>query len=585
MEGEDGKSCKNMTKEEVEEEMRKVVDDLKQGMGEKKAKEESREGIGSSSVKAATLNMITQISFRVITFLLNAFVLRHISRDVMGLINVRLNLLDDTILFLSREAFRLACIGHRGKTGWMGVINLMWLSVPLSLLWSALLGWVWIHLLQGPPERLQQQYETAVYLVAISGVTQVFAEAPYLVAQVFLYVRLRVVMDFVWMFCRVLFLVYAVKFHEENVVFVWAVGHFTAGILYVLGYYIAFYLILKYQGASSRQQSCSHGTNALPFTSLRQLLPTFQNGALPVNQEYRQVAVSFMGQGVMKQILTEGERYLMTFLDLLSLSQQGIYDVVSNLGSLAARFVFRPVEESCYFFFSQQWQRGKSWEKQDPEMREKVRIGLERILRLMLLVGLVVLGFGFSYSDLLLRLYGGGAHLAVDGGTDLLRAQCLLISFLAVNGVTECFARSVMTEIEISAFNKQLVILSCAYLALTWALTQVLGPVGLVLANCANMAARVVFAVRVIQSTFSRVDPSPLRGLAPDNDILFIILTSSTCCQLSEQYLYQWSPLLHFIIGAALFLLVSVSVVVKEDFILAFIVQKYRSIAVKQKTQ
>ena len=35
----------------------------------------------------------------------------------------------------------------------------------------------------------------------------------------------------------------------------------------------------------------------------------------------------------------------------------------------------------------------------------------------MLLVGLVVLGFGFSYSDLLLRLYGGGAHLAVDGGT------------------------------------------------------------------------------------------------------------------------------------------------------------------------
>ena len=36
----------------------------------------------------------------------------------MGLINVRLNLLDDTILFLSREAFRLACLGHRGKVSW-----------------------------------------------------------------------------------------------------------------------------------------------------------------------------------------------------------------------------------------------------------------------------------------------------------------------------------------------------------------------------------------------------------------------------------------------------------------------------------
>ena len=128
---------------------------------------------------------------------------------------------------------------------------------------------------------------------------------------------------------------------------------------------------------------------------------------------------------------------------------------------------------------------------------------------------------------------------------DLLRAQSLLISFLAVNGVTECFARyksdfkicirrefllylfrfkcqlnkifnnfdlifnniiakwllkcfiqykynprSVMTESEISSFNKQLVVLSCSYLVLTWALTQLVGPVGLVLANCANMAAR-----------------------------------------------------------------------------------------------
>jgi oligosaccharide translocation protein RFT1 len=48
--------------------------------------------------------------------------------------------------------------------------------------------------------------------------------------------------------------------------------------------------------------------------------------------------MSFQGQGVLKQVLTEGERYVMTVLNLLSLSEQGIYDVVSNLGSLAARY-------------------------------------------------------------------------------------------------------------------------------------------------------------------------------------------------------------------------------------------------------
>ena len=62
------------------------------------------------------------MAFRMITFAMNAFVLRHISRDVLGLVNVRLNLLDDTILFLSREGFRsiyLICVNmifHIGET-------------------------------------------------------------------------------------------------------------------------------------------------------------------------------------------------------------------------------------------------------------------------------------------------------------------------------------------------------------------------------------------------------------------------------------------------------------------------------------
>ena len=47
--------------------------------------------------------------------------------------------------------------------------------------------------------------------------------------------RLRVIMDFIWMLTRVLFLVIAVSFYPDNVVYIWAVGHFIAGLLYVLG--------------------------------------------------------------------------------------------------------------------------------------------------------------------------------------------------------------------------------------------------------------------------------------------------------------------------------------------------------------
>ena len=62
---------------------------------------------------------------------------------------------------------------------------------------------------------------------------------------------------------------------------------------------------------------------------------------------------------MLKQLLTEGERYLMTAFHLLEFAEQGLYDVVSNLGSLAARFLFQPVEENAYVYFSRTVQRGK----------------------------------------------------------------------------------------------------------------------------------------------------------------------------------------------------------------------------------
>ena len=67
----------------------------------------------------------------------------------------------------------------------------------------------------------------------------------------------------------------------------------------------------------------------------------------------RKVAVSFLGQGVLKQVLTEGERYVMTVLSLLSLAEQGIYDVVSNLGSLAARSEQKTFTVWMFFSYSQ----------------------------------------------------------------------------------------------------------------------------------------------------------------------------------------------------------------------------------------
>lgn len=69
------------------------------------------------------------------------------------------------------------------------------------------------------------------------------------------------------------------------------------------------------------------------------------------------------------QVLTEGERYVMTLLNVLTFAEQGVFDVVNNLGSLAARFLFRPIEESAYFYFSQLIHRDEEICKQDKVSR------------------------------------------------------------------------------------------------------------------------------------------------------------------------------------------------------------------------
>jgi hypothetical protein len=54
---------------------------------------------------------------------------------------------------------------------------------------------------------------------------------------------------------------------------------------------------------------------------------------------------------------------------------------------LPPRFVFRPIEESAYLFFSQLWRRGVDPAAQDPDCVAKVRLGLFRLLRLLVLLG------------------------------------------------------------------------------------------------------------------------------------------------------------------------------------------------------
>ena len=67
----------------------------------------------------------------------------------------------------------------------------------------------------------------------------------------------------------------------------------------------------------------------------------------------------------------------MTVFGVLSFAQQGVYDIIHNLGSMVARFIFLPIEENFYVFFASVLYRG------EPPTRQREVRGKEKDLQIV----------------------------------------------------------------------------------------------------------------------------------------------------------------------------------------------------------
>nr|CAG4640795.1 EOG090X04LH [Eulimnadia texana] len=345
----------------------------------------------------------------IITFLLNGFILHYVTQDVLGIINVRLMLLFSTVMFVSREAFRRACLTKTSQHNWPQVINLLWLTVPNTLLWASVFGYIWIYQLEVPPSEYSTSYYFAVFIIAVSCVIESFAEPIYLFSQAFLYVRWRLFMDCVFMAIKTFSLAFTVAWFPSYAIESFALGQLAASITFVISYALYFQLqfLEKAQLMKDRELHEDNPLLQLPFDTMMDFLPRKLAAQPVIGFDLAYLTLSFFKQGILKQILTEGERYIMTIFSVLSFAEQGVYDVVNNLGSMAARYIFLPIEESGYFYFAQMLQRHLPLEEQPEEDVKRASVVLRYLLRTMSLLGCTILVFGMSYSHLLLWLYGG----------------------------------------------------------------------------------------------------------------------------------------------------------------------------------
>lgn len=108
------------------------------------------------------------------------------------------------------------------------------------------------------------------------------------------------------------------------------------------------------------------------------------------------------------------------------------------------RFIFRPIEESAYFYFTQMIKRDVPVEKQDQRNMTESATVLSQLCKVVVSIGAVVVVFGQTYSYTLLYLYGGRVLTDNQLPTLLLKCHCFAIVLLAINGVTEGFVFATM---------------------------------------------------------------------------------------------------------------------------------------------
>ena len=420
-------------------------------------------------VAGVSLLIALQLFSRLVTFALNAVLARSLGPKWYALGNVQLQLVSASALFLAKEGVRRACqrIYPGGRGPALGrAVNLAWAAVPLTALSGAAVAATSARVL-GDAEGLVSAAELrwAVWTVCAAAVLEAAAEPLWLYAQANegLLSR-RVIAE-------------GAALALKAALTAWLALRVGAGA----GAFA--YAQLAFAGAFGALLLALLRRARAP---LRELLPRRRGAALEGDE--RALAAQVLWQCAQKYALTEGER--LVIVALTGMTEQGVYALVSNLGSLVARLVLQPVEEATFAHYSR---LAAAAPPDAAALRRMVAL-----VRAAAIFGGVFAAFGPAYSWLLLRLLYGPLWSSTDAPA-VLQAYCAHVCAIALNGVTEAFVHATATRDELQKLNVLLVALSVAYVPAAAVGLTTFGARGLIAANCANVALRTAYSLRFIR--------------------------------------------------------------------------------------
>ncbi|KAI1079855.1 Rft-1-domain-containing protein [Whalleya microplaca] len=499
-----------------------------------------------SAVRGASLLIVLQIASRAVTFVANQLLLRFLTAQLLG-IATQLEVYYLSVLFFARESLRVAIqrqgspsrssgrkpdekSGHGGSGDGnpdardsQAVVNIAHLSLVLGLGSSVGLGWAYLRYVDAATARTPY-LGVSLRLYGIAAVTELLSEPAFVILQYRLRFGPRAAAESVATFLRCL-----ATFGAAN--WAWRQGLDLGVLPFALGqlaYGTGLLGVYAWHGA---RLASSERFSLLPFptggTSLAQKRSEDKT-VKTVDNDYvlgyffkptLRLASSMTAQSFVKHLLTQGDTFLVSVLS--DPKSQGIYALANNYGSLLARLVFQPIEESSRNYFSKLLssstptptptptpiQNPKSESESAPQPQPalvKARTDLLALLKAYILLSSVILTLGPPGAPLLIQLIAGAAWSRSGAGLALAQ-YCAYIPLLALNGASEAFVASVASEADVHAQSLWMGGFSVAFGVAGWVFLRVLrlGAAGLVCANAINMACRIVWSAAFISRWFA----------------------------------------------------------------------------------
>lgn len=457
------------------------------------------------SVKGVTNLIIAQVVTKLFTFILNQLIIRYLTPSIIGITSY-LDFVYSTVLFFSRESLRLSIQRIKSEDGIdssrsnQKVINFGRLApviaFPILLAtgyWQMNYSMIAATLVQLPFHRL------VILFVFLLIVLELVTEPVYCLYQFQLdfikrsrFEGLAIIVKCVTTFVSVILARnYAIS--EEYFAGVAICGFACGQFCYSLTLFVCYF-------ASYRNEYFNKSVT-YRLVNVHDDEHTTEYYFQP---EILILVKGFFVQMIFKQFLTEGDKLLISYL--CSIEEQGVYAVISNYGSMVARLLFQPLEESTRLMFTKLL-NGSNTSSDSSKYNLSFKY-LKLISIFYFNLSLLILFAGVTNGPFVLKILMGGkaSNWLNTNIFEVFPQYIIYIPFLAFNGILEALFSCIASTSDLRKFSTFMTFITVAILGILYFLIDLLGLriSGLILANIVNMSLRIVYCYYQIQKFYNQ---------------------------------------------------------------------------------